>query len=144
MKQITEQIVAPPRGLTKEYGEYVAMHASLCSDCHTPRSLKTGEFCYDSLLAGSTVRFGADSDDPVLSFAPNLTPGPETGIGRWTEIQFLLLLRTGMGPDGRVRTHHMPNAYLWTVGFNSVLDHRISCSAWQSHDDYSHSEEKMV
>jgi mono/diheme cytochrome c family protein len=111
MKEISEPVVAPARALTAEYGDYIARHASLCSDCHTPRNLKTGEFYNDSLLAGSSIRFGDADKDPVSSFAPNITSDLETGIGKWTEDQFLLLLRTGIGPDGKVRTHHMPYAY---------------------------------
>jgi len=31
---------------------------------------------------------------------PNITPDPETGIGRWTDAQFLRALREGVRPDG--------------------------------------------
>ncbi|MBX2991048.1 MAG: c-type cytochrome [Bacteroidetes bacterium] len=115
MKEQTEPIVAPERAMTAKYGEYVAKHASLCSDCHTPRNLQDGSFYYDSLLAGSSFQFGADDGSPVLSFAPNITPDVETGIGKWTEEEFMRMLRTGVGPDGKVRSKHMPYAYygLW-------------------------------
>ena len=114
MKQVTEPIVAPQRALTREYGEYVTRHAALCAECHTPRNLMDGDFYYDSLLAGSSISFG-DKTDPVISYAPNITPDPATGIGQWTEDQFLLMMRSGLGPDGKVRTRHMPYAYfgLW-------------------------------
>lgn len=114
-KQQTDPVVAPPRELTPPYGAYVAKHASLCSDCHTPRNLMDGSFYYDSLLAGSSIKFGDGEPVPVASFAPNITPDSTTGIGRWTEEEFLRMLRTGVGPDGRVRTRHMPYAYygLW-------------------------------
>ncbi len=115
MKQQTEPIIAPQRAITPEYGKYVAKHASLCSDCHTPRNLMNGEFYYDSLLAGGSIHFGEGEDVPVRSFASNITPDSSTGIGRWTEEQFLDMMRTGMGPDGKVRTRHMPYAFfgLW-------------------------------
>lgn len=114
MKQVTEPIVAPKRAMTPEYGAYVARHSALCSDCHTPRNLMNGDFYYDSLLAGSSISFGEETD-PVVSFAPNITPDSTTGIGQWTEDQFLLMMRSGIGPDGKVRTRHMPYAYfgLW-------------------------------
>ncbi len=113
-KQITEPIVAPRRAVTPEYGAYVARHVSLCSDCHTPRNLMNGDFYYDSLLAGGSIHFGEKSD-PVRSFAANITPDLATGIGQWTEDQFITMMRSGLGPDGRVRTRHMPYAYfgLW-------------------------------
>ena len=34
------------------------------------------------------------------STAPNITPDPETGIGRWTDAQFLRALRDGVRADG--------------------------------------------
>lgn len=116
MKEHTAPVVAPPRGITAVYGEYVARHASLCSDCHTPRNLQTGTFYYDSLMAGSSIKFGGDNEgSSVLAFARNITPDEETGIGSWTEEQFLTMLRTGVGADGKVRSMHMPYAYygLW-------------------------------
>jgi mono/diheme cytochrome c family protein len=33
-------------------------------------------------------------------YSPNITPDPETGIGRWTDAQFLRALREGVRPDG--------------------------------------------
>jgi mono/diheme cytochrome c family protein len=33
-------------------------------------------------------------------FAPNLTPDPETGIGRWSDADFLRAMREGVAPDG--------------------------------------------
>lgn len=115
MKQLTEPVIAPPRAITPEYGAYVARHASLCADCHTPRNLMNGDFYYDSLLAGSSIRFGEGEPVPVASFARNITPDTVTGIGSWTEEEFLRLMTTGVGPDGKVRTRHMPYAYygLW-------------------------------
>ena len=105
---ITEPIIAPPKGLTVEYGKYLANHASLCSDCHTPRDLNTGAFHFDSLMAGSTIEFGRVEGDPIWAFSANITPDPETGIGNWTEQDFLLAVRAGMRPDGRVLAGHMP------------------------------------
>lgn len=114
-KDRNEPVAAPPRAITPAYGAYVARHASLCSDCHTPRNLMDGSFYYDSLLAGSSFRFGEDEPVPVTSFASNITPDSATGIGKWTEEEFLRMMRTGVGADGRVRSRHMPYAYygLW-------------------------------
>jgi mono/diheme cytochrome c family protein len=112
---ITSPILAPPRGITAEYGRYLANHAAPCSDCHTVRDLNTGAFYFDSLMAGSTIEFGSIEGDAVWAFAPNITPDPETGIGNWSEEDFLLAVRTGTRPDGRVLSNHMPYALygLW-------------------------------
>jgi mono/diheme cytochrome c family protein len=123
LKEQTTPILAPQRAVTAEYGAYVARHASLCSDCHTPRNLQDGSFYYDSLLAGSSFRFGDKGIDSVFSYAANITPDNETGIGKWSEEEFIRMLRTGTGPDGKVRTRHMPYSYygLWdTVELKAV------------------------
>ncbi len=33
-------------------------------------------------------------------YSPNLTPDPETGIGKWTDAQFLNAVHRGVAPDG--------------------------------------------
>src|SRR5207244_10321283 len=44
---------------------------------------------------------GRASATPFGTFySPNITPDPETGIGRWSDEQFLRALRDGVRPDG--------------------------------------------
>jgi mono/diheme cytochrome c family protein len=85
---ITAPIVAPPRGITPEYGKYVSSHLADCADCHTPRSLQDGHFYLDSLFGGGSFQFGVDEKHPVLTYARNLTPDKETGIGSWSEEEY--------------------------------------------------------
>jgi mono/diheme cytochrome c family protein len=70
-----------------ERGEYL-VRAGGCFSCHTaPGGQK---------LAGGralTTPFGT-------FYTPNITPDPDTGIGRWTDAQFLRALREGVRPDG--------------------------------------------
>jgi mono/diheme cytochrome c family protein len=97
---ITAPVVAPPRGVTVEYGEYLASHASTCAGCHMPRNPNNGQF------------------DVTQPFAGGLFPFPEEGfsttssnlIGNWTEEQFMIAMRTGLRPDGTVMLPFMP----WT------------------------------
>lgn len=108
---LTKPVVAPPPGVTAAYGKYVALNLAGCMDCHTPRNLQNGEFFMDSLGAGSTIDFGGVEGDPIGSFARNITPDKETGIGNWTEEQFITAVTAGMRPDGTVLDPHMPYAY---------------------------------
>jgi mono/diheme cytochrome c family protein len=108
---LTAPIIAPPRGVTPEYGKYVSSHLADCADCHTPRSLQDGHFYLDSLFAGGSVQFGMDEGYPVLSYARNLTHDIETGIGRWSEEDFVTAVTTGMRPDSTVLSPIMPYAY---------------------------------
>src|SRR5271166_188920 len=70
-----------------ERGEYL-VRAAGCFSCHTAAGGRT--------LAGGralTTPFGT-------FYTPNITPDPDTGIGRWTDAQFLRALRDGIRPDG--------------------------------------------
>ena len=107
---IERPIVAPPAGVTPEYGRYMATAAAGCGDCHTPRNLQSGEFYMDSLFAGSSFRFGEPEGDPLTAFARNITPEPGEGIGEWTEREFVNAVTAGFRPDSTALTPHMPYA----------------------------------
>lgn len=94
---------APPRGATAEYGGYLALHAALCSDCHTPRKGIRSMPDRDELFAGT--------DHPPKGFPANpsnLTPDSATGIGRWSEEDFLRTMHTGVNPKGDTLHPFMP------------------------------------
>lgn len=100
-----------------ERGAYLVNIMS-CNDCHTPWKMgaKGPEPDRTRLLSGhpSTVAvppapalpaglwgwIGASTMTAFsgpwgVSFTANLTPDPETGLGKWTEAQFVEALRTG-------------------------------------------------
>ena len=78
---------AGPDEITR--GEYLAAAAG-CADCHT-----------DTKNGGRPYAGGRPLTTPFGTFyAPNITPDPETGIGRWSNAQFLNALREGVRPDG--------------------------------------------
>lgn len=68
-------------------GEYIARMAD-CEACHTAKG--------GAPWAGGrafVLPFGA-------IYSPNITPDPETGIGKWTDAQFLNAVHKGIAPDG--------------------------------------------
>jgi mono/diheme cytochrome c family protein len=68
-------------------GEYL-VRAGGCVSCHTASG-------------GSAFAGGRALATPFGTFySPNITPDPETGIGRWTDAEFLRALRDGRRPDG--------------------------------------------
>src|SRR4029077_8301683 len=70
-----------------EHGEYL-VRAGGCFSCHTA-------------LGGQKLVGGRALATPFGTFySPNITPDPDTGIGRWTDAQFLRALREGIRPDG--------------------------------------------
>lgn len=85
-------------------GAYLTRIAA-CSDCHTPGNFSPAPDLSRE-LAGATTGFFM----PGLGYfwGPNLTPDPETGLGKWSEEQIVTLLRTGVRPDGRVIAPFMP------------------------------------
>lgn len=102
---ITEPVVAPPRGLTVEYGEYLVYHASTCVGCHSPRDPNTGQYDLTRPFAGGLFPV---PDEDLMATGSNLTPDPATGIGNWTEEQFMTAMRTGLRPDRTVMVPYMP------------------------------------
>lgn len=80
---------APEEGATAEYGAYLATG---CMGCH-------GHDFSGGKIAGTP---------PDFPPAANLTPDAETGLGSWTEEQFVTALRTGRRPDGSELLPEMP------------------------------------
>jgi mono/diheme cytochrome c family protein len=70
-------------------GAYLA-NAAGCEDCHTDRGHGGQPYAGGRALATPFGTF----------YSPNITPDPETGIGRWSDEQFLRALRDGVRPDG--------------------------------------------
>ncbi|QMT58741.1 c-type cytochrome [Legionella sp. PC997] len=71
-------------------GEYLAKMGD-CISCHTNVNARTPAY------AG-----GLPIDTPFGTFySPNITPDKETGIGNWTEKDFIRALKEGRDPKGR-------------------------------------------
>src|SRR6266700_7947553 len=70
-------------------GAYLATAAG-CADCHTDKEHGGQPFAGGRALATPFGTF----------YGPNITPDPDTGIGRWSDAQFLAALRQGVRPDG--------------------------------------------
>ncbi|HVR44073.1 MAG TPA: hypothetical protein VMS56_11595 [Thermoanaerobaculia bacterium] len=97
------EVTAPAPAATAEYGGYLSQHVALCADCHTPRTGLLSRPDRDRLFAGMSDPPGGFPANPS-----NLTPDPETGIGRWSEEEFVRTLRTGVNPSGRELHPFMP------------------------------------
>lgn len=70
-------------------GEYLAK-AGDCIACHT-----------DTKNNGAAYAGGAGINTPFGTFyAPNITPDKETGIGKWTDDEFVKAMHEGVAPDG--------------------------------------------
>jgi len=83
---------APSAGVPR--GEYLVRAVAHCGECHTPRTMT---------MATDNSRFLAGNPKgPEDSAMPNITPDPDTGIGRWSVEEIADYLGTGNKPDGDV------------------------------------------
>ena len=93
-------------------------HAAGCISCHQPSpDLKSVDA---SLPAG-----GAPLQTPIGVLYPiNLTPDPETGIGSWTDLQFLNAVQRGISPEGENLVPALPYTSYAHMKPEDVLDIR--------------------
>ncbi len=85
--------LAPVEGQSAEWnrGRYLAEAVVHCEECHTPRN-----------FMGAVKRgqaFAGNPQGPDGQKAPNITPDPQTGIGKWSIEDITTLLKTGQTPE---------------------------------------------
>lgn len=116
-------------------GKYLVDAVAACGYCHTPRA--GSEYDMNMYLAGhpsesmfpkynfntmmrqdifivTSSKLSAFSGPFGTSFASNLTPDKETGLGEWTEKMFIDAMRTGKhqgNPDNRSIFPPMPTKH---------------------------------
>lgn len=93
-----------------EHGRYMVEILG-CGTCHTDGAL-IGVPVSAHLLAGSEVGIAygnpLETARPGVVYPPNLTPDPETGIGKWSEDAIAQFIRTGMDQVGQQHLAVMP------------------------------------
>jgi len=99
-------------------GRYLVEGPAHCSECHgTPGARGVPE-------RGGPLAGGFAFQLPVGTFyVPNITPDPETGIGRHTDAELARALRHGVMPDGKVMLPFMPFANLCDDDLTAVLSY---------------------
>lgn len=80
---------ATAAGGDRERGAYIALLAG-CQTCHTDTKRKGAPYAGGRALK---TPFG-------IFYVPNITPDKETGIGAWSEADFLRAMTRGVAPDG--------------------------------------------
>jgi mono/diheme cytochrome c family protein len=85
-----------------ERGRYLVEVTAACGNCHTPMGPQ-GPVAARALAGGSVF-----DEPPFRAVAPNITPDPETGIGRWTDAQIATAIREGKRPDSSIIGPPMP------------------------------------
>lgn len=84
-------------------GKYLVEGVLACANCHAVRDEK------GAVVAAKGMAGGFEFADPMFkSYAANITPDRETGIGKWTDAQLGKAIREGIRPDGSVIGPPMP------------------------------------
>ena len=93
-------------------------HAAGCISCHQPGPDLAG--VEKTVPAG-----GAPLVTPIGTLYPmNLTPDPETGIGNWTDLQFVNAVMRGISPEGENLIPALPYTSYAHMKPEDVLDIR--------------------
>ncbi len=109
-------------------GEYL-FNISSCSECHTQDPRKP--------LAG-----GKELVTPFGKFyAPNITPDPFTGIGLWTENEFLQAFRNGKSPSGKSYYPAFPYTNYSKMSDQDILSLRAYIFSLPGYDQQNKSHE---
>ena len=107
---IPQQAMPPPKGLPAPpmsdkvaYGRYIVTAEAHCFECHTPMGAQGPDM---SKLGAGGMEIALAPGAVVRT--PNITPDPETGIGKWTDQQIRDALTKGITPTGRHLSPPMP------------------------------------
>ncbi|HTM92088.1 MAG TPA: hypothetical protein VL095_06715 [Flavisolibacter sp.] len=109
-----KSVAEPDTTNVVKWGEYVSLYRVECYTCHSA-DFTTVDFINPEKSKGFFAggnKF-AMPDGSVI-YSANLTMDEETGIGRWTEEEFVKALKTGIVPHGQpgVRPPMKPYVYL--------------------------------
>jgi len=121
-----------------ERGRYLVESIVACGNCHTPQG-PNGPIMNRALSGGPPI----EEPNVFTAMPSNITPHPETGIGKWTDQQLKVAIREGKRPDGSIIGPPMPFeqyakladadldaivAYLRTV---PAIDNKVAASTYK-------------
>lgn len=88
-------------------GQYLFHSVSSCADCHSQHDMTVEGDPIIEGTEGSGQLFPIDGP-PANLVASNLTPDPETGLGRWSDDEIARAIREGVTREGRAMFPIMP------------------------------------
>ena len=96
-----------------KWGEYVSLYRVECYTCHS-KDFSTDDFINppnSKGFFGGGNEFKMPDGSKIRSL--NLTMDEETGIGRWTEDEFVKAVKTGQVPNGQPALRQPMNPYFY-------------------------------
>jgi mono/diheme cytochrome c family protein len=100
-------------------GEYMFI-AGGCAECHARPQSK----CKDTKIKNPLELAGGRclKTEFGVFHVPNISPDKETGIGRWTTLEFVNAMKRGLGPDGAHLYPAFPYASYQRMTFEDLID----------------------
>jgi len=97
-----------------ERGTYLMRSIVACGNCHTPQGPK-------GPIPGMELAGGLKIEEKGFTvYTSNITPDPETGIGKWTDAQIITAIREGKRPNGTIIGPPMPIGLYRSMSDNDV------------------------
>jgi mono/diheme cytochrome c family protein len=100
-------VAEPDRHDKIAYGAYLAGPVAHCIECHTPRH---GPELDLSRIGVGGREFPDFGNPEARTVSRNITPDPETGIGKWSDADVKAAILLGHRPDGTKLARTMPFA----------------------------------
>ncbi len=107
--------VAPSPADPVEFGRYLVHDHLECYSCHSADFKTVDDLdppASEGYMGGGNRLLSLDGE---IILSANITPDHETGIGAWSEEDFVRALREGIRPDGRVLRYPMSRRPEYTV-----------------------------
>jgi mono/diheme cytochrome c family protein len=102
-----EKIEATEARLTR--GRYLVHHVTDCINCHSDHAFnRFGMPVKPETMGEGGFPFGPEFGIPGRVCAQNITPDPETGLGKWSDGEILRAIREGVDRNGDALFPMMP------------------------------------
>lgn len=119
-------IIAPDTNDMVAFGKYISTAKFDCYSCHSLDFTKVDAMIPEKSVGffggGNPVEASIVDENGNIILSANLTMDKETGLGDWTEDQFLKAVKQGVGPNSRPIRNPM-------VPFTALTDHEVK-SVW--------------
>ncbi|WP_035957572.1 c-type cytochrome [Bryobacter aggregatus] len=89
-------------------GKYLYEVVADCTGCHSGRNGEKFNLPVIAGRNGAGSAFPKEAGFPGSIVAPNLTPDPESGLGKWTDGEIIRAIREGVSRDGHALFPLMP------------------------------------
>jgi mono/diheme cytochrome c family protein len=116
-------VAEPDRHDKIAYGAYLAGPVAHCIECHTPRHGPELDLSHIGVGGRDFPDFG---NPEARTVSRNITPDPETGIGKWSDADVKAAILLGHRPDGTKLARTMPfDAYngMSSDDVNAIVDY---------------------